>query len=583
MTVLLSTVMTAFLGGALVWQAYQALQLQTQQSQLTLAKTLAWQANAGLSRAFQAIQVLSKRPEAVNLDKGPLDRELTLVTTVTELTDGFMLMLPDGKIFAQSYSGIDPSNLPSHQFFFEILHKPYPAKSHVSVDFYMTPLKNRGVVLSTPVFLEGKLRGVLFGIIYLPNHTIGNLETMKFGRTGFVYMVNQDGIGIVHPDRNKWLKDLSDKPPVAAFKKNREGVIRFTEEDQDYLAAYTTIPTTSWGVIVKQSTEECYAPANQMLVFMSLFLGFALLISFFLSLALSEKVIKPILELADMVHRYESGGLDPRSVQTEEPRDEVGILRRALERMALMIRIRTRERERAYGRTLQAERKMSESERLATLGQFSAGLAHELNNPLAVILGAAQMGRDAKGPRLRYWLDEIHREAERCRRLVLDLLNFAKPIELKSRQLDLAALVEEAWKQTRPESPEYRLIRSKESYWVAGDSDRLKQVFINLFKNSMEAMPRGGEVKVDFKKTAAFAHVIVTDGGAGILKKNIPKLFRPFFTTKAAGTGLGLVIVRSIMRAHQGTLTVERGSPRGVKMTLRWPQNRKSQGERHAK
>jgi signal transduction histidine kinase len=583
LTILLSTVMTGLLGGALVWRAYQALQEQTQQSQLTLAKTLAWQANAGLSRAFQAMQVLAKRPETVNLDKNPLVRELTLVTTVTELVDGFMLMLPDGTIFANSYSGIEPANLPANNFFVDCLHKTYGFNSGIFVDLYKTPLKNRGVVLSTPVFREGKMIGVLFGVIYLPNHTIGNLETMKFGKSGFVYMVNQDGIAIVHPDRNKWLKDMSDKPPVAAFKKNREGVIQFTDEDQDYLAAYATIPTTSWGVIVKQTTDECYGPAYQMLVFMSLFLGFALLISFFLSLALSEKVIKPILELAEMVHRYESGGLDPRSVQTEEPRDEVGVLRRALERMALMIRIRTRERERAYSRTLQAERKMSESERLATLGQFSAGLAHELNNPLAVILGAAQMGRDAKGPKIRYWLDEIYREAERCRRLVLDLLNFAKPIELKIQPLDLAALVEDAWNQTLPESPEYRMIRSQESFRVRGDSDRLKQVFINLFKNSMDAMPRGGEVRVDFKKTAAFTQVTVTDGGTGILKKNIPKLFRPFFTTKAAGTGLGLVIVRSILQAHQGSLTVERGRPRGVKITLRWPQNRKSQGERHAK
>jgi two-component system sensor histidine kinase AtoS len=318
-----------------------------------------------------------------------------------------------------------------------------------------------------------------------------------------------------------------------------------------------------------------------MLGFMSLFMGFVLLISFFLSLTLSERVIQPILELADRVHHYEAGGLDPKSVQVVEPRDEVGILRRALERMALMIRIRTRERERAYHRTLLVERKMSESERLATLGQFSAGLAHELNNPLAVILGAAQMGRDAKGPQLRHWMDEIHREADRCRRLVRDLLNFSKPIELKAKKMNLAALVEEVWKQTLPEAPEYRLRLTPGPFWVKGDSERLKQVFINLFKNSFEAMHQGGEVRVDFKKTSKFAQATLTDGGSGILKKNIPKLFRPFFTTKAAGTGLGLVIVRSILLAHQGTLTVERGRPRGVKITLQLPLIRKSREDRN--
>jgi signal transduction histidine kinase len=165
----------------------------------------------------------------------------------------------------------------------------------------------------------------------------------------------------------------------------------------------------------------------------------------------------------------------------------------------------------------------------------------------------------------------------------MDLLNFAKPIELKVKHMDLAFLVEEAWKQTLPESPECRLSRSKGPFWVWGDSDRLKQVFINLFKNSLEAMPQGGDVKVDFKTASNFAVVTVTDGGSGILKKNIQKLFRPFFTTKAAGTGLGLLIVRSILQAHQGTLTVERGRPRGVKITLRWPQNRKNPGDRYGK
>jgi signal transduction histidine kinase len=283
------------------------------------------------------------------------------------------------------------------------------------------------------------------------------------------------------------------------------------------------------------------------------------------------------LELADKVHRYEEGGFDLPAVRTSEPKDEVGILRRALERMASTIQSRTQEREKAYARTLRAERKTSESERLATLGQFSAGLAHELNNPLAVIMGSAQMAKDSKGVKLQSWLNEIHREANRCRQLVIDLLNFSKPVQLKIRRLDLADLIAETWEKVVLGRPNYQMKLSRSPFPVMGDPDRLRQVYLNLFKNAVEAMPDRGEVRVELKKNGNWIVVTVTDRGTGILKKNISKLFRPFFTTKAEGTGLGLVIVRSILLAHEGTLKVERGKPCGVKITLRWPQKAKNQ------
>ncbi len=406
------------------------------------------------------------------------------------MIDGFLLLKPDGKIFAQSLSAIDPADLPPGTFFRENVRRAGELKNSVLVDLYKTGSGERGVAISTPVFRGGTLVGVLVGIMYLPNHTIGNLETARIGETGFAYMVNQDGIGIVHPDRTKWLTDLSAYPPVAALKKQKEGVIQFTDsEGQEILAAYATVETSSWGVVVRQPAEECFAPAAKMLKFMSVFLGCALLASIFLSLTLSDRVVQPILDLAEKVRRYESGKLEPLVLESVRPTDEVGLLRQALGRMAHTIQTQAKDRERAHNRTLAAERKLSESERLATLGQFSAGLAHELNNPLTVILGAAQMARDAKGKRLDHWLGEIFREGERCRRLVSDLLNFAKPVQLKGQSMDLAVLIQESWNQTEGQSPGHRLKITPAHFKVWGDPDRLKQVFINLLKNAKEAMP----------------------------------------------------------------------------------------------
>ncbi|HTC20675.1 MAG TPA: sensor histidine kinase, partial [bacterium] len=497
--------------------------------------------------------------------------------TATELIDGFLLLKPDGRIFAQSLSTVDPENLPPDSFFRENVQRARELKNSVLVDLYRTGSNNRGVAISTPVFREGNLVGVLVGVMYLPNHTIGNLETARIGTTGFAYMVNQDGIGIVYPDRTKWLTDLSAYPPVAALKKQKEGVIQFIDaEGKEILAAYATVETSSWGVVVRQPAEECFAPAAKMLRFMSLFLAFALLASVFLSLTLSDRVVQPILELAEKVGRYETGKFESAALETSKPNDEVGLLRHALNRMAHTIQKQAKERERAYARTLVAERKLAESERLATLGQFSAGLAHELNNPLAVILGSVQMARDARGPKLRNWLNEIYREGNRCRRLVSDLLNFAKPIQLKSENMDLALLIQETWKQTDRENPGHRLKMAPLHFRVWGDSDRLKQVFINLFKNATQAMPGGGEVRVDLKKIKNHFMVTIADKGGGVRKRDRPKLFRPFFTTKSGGTGLGLTIARTVLQAHQGSLSLEPNRPRGVKITLRWPRKQKT-------
>ncbi len=576
MTVLLSTVITSSLGGYLVWKSYQALRSQAEQGQLELAKILASEADEDISRIFEQILLLSKRSWAMNLEKKTMVKELSQDVIDSGMTDAYLFLRPDEKIFARSYSALGVMGMPDQKFFHEVLKKEKKLKGLVSIDLYETGFQDRGMVVSTPVFRGSQWLGVLAGIIYLPKHDIGDLQMVRIGKSGSAYLVNQDGIGVIHPNRAKWLKDLSSSPPVAALKKQKEGIVQFTSgSGKEILAAFATIPICSWGIVIRQPAEECYAPAFDMLVFMSFFLAIAILVSIFLALTFSKRIVRPILDLATQVRRYESGEVNYRVLEEIKPRDEVGILKHALSRMAHTIETQAKEREKAYARTLEAEKRLSESERLATLGQFSAGLAHELNNPLAVILGSAEMARNAKGSKLCDWLDEIYREGDRCRRIVSDLLNFAKPLQLKIKNIDLVTLIRETWDQIESKKETHRLNTTSAHFHVWGDWDRFKQVFINLFKNAIEAMPAGGEVSVELKKMKGYYVVTIKDEGKGILKKNISKLFRPFFTTKSGGTGLGLAIIRSILQAHQGNLSLESNRPRGVKITLRWPQNLK--------
>jgi signal transduction histidine kinase len=298
----------------------------------------------------------------------------------------------------------------------------------------------------------------------------------------------------------------------------------------------------------------------------------ATVLGFLLSLFLSNNLLKPILNLVKQVQAYESGKIQSRDLETVLSTDEVGILKHAISRLISTIQLQTYEREKSYQRTLHAERKAAESERMAEIGQLSAGLAHELNNPLTVILGAARMAADTDRKGSNKWLDEIHIEAERCRRLVSELLDFAKPIRLSLRRADLGCLAKETWNRLSPNQPPYQLEMNHQNFMATVDKDRFQQVFFNLFRNAMEAMPQGGKVRVSFSKKRNHAQVQISDQGTGISQKHRSQLFRPFFTTKPRGTGLGLTIVRSILQAHHGKILISLNRPKGITITLDWPQ-----------
>ncbi len=571
LTVLLSVGTTAILGGYLVFNSYQSLRLQAEQAQLTLAKTLAWQVDQSLSQTFQSVEALSKRPELVQMNLLEAEGEMNLVTNATELIDGFLLFTPNGKFLIQSHPSVAIKNLPTHAFFLKNVQKTDELRKGVLVDVYKTSSNEVGILVSAPIFRAGKLVGILVGLTYLPNHNIENLENAHFGKTGYAFLVNQQGLAVVHPDKNRLLDSMLGSPAVQMLQKKQEGIIQFkNRQNEEVLAAFASVESASWGVVVRQTAEECYEPAAHMLQLMVIFLLVVLIAGIFAALTLSEKVVRPILTLVTQVEQYEKEGMDFKDPASIRPQDEVEVLAQALGRMSQRIRKQTRARELAYQQNLRTERKLAESERLATIGQFSAGLAHELNNPLTVILGSARMAQTSKGRKLKTWLSAIDKEAHRCHRLILDLLSFARPIELQLQKFDLIALIQECWAEIPKSHYQFQLKRSNNPFLVTADKDRIKQVLVNILRNAIESMPKGGEVEIRLKREKTIVRLNIGDHGSRLHKKNQAQLFRPFFTTKSGGTGLGLVIARSILQAHGGRIRIEPRKPRGVWVRMEW-------------
>jgi two-component system NtrC family sensor kinase len=201
------------------------------------------------------------------------------------------------------------------------------------------------------------------------------------------------------------------------------------------------------------------------------------------------------------------------------------------------------------------------SERLASMGQLAAGVAHEVNNPLGIVLMHAHMllEQAEKFPDWREDLDMIAEQADRCKRIVVRLLHFARQNKAVFRVVDLYKLVQRAVKAYPfPAAIQARIESAIENPKVDLDPDQINQVITNLFSNACDAMPDGGSLTISIGGNDRDVWLSIKDTGSGISKENQGKIFEPFFTTKqmGKGTGLGLAVTYGIVKMHRGDITV---------------------------
>ncbi|HWF10896.1 MAG TPA: ATP-binding protein [Bryobacteraceae bacterium] len=206
---------------------------------------------------------------------------------------------------------------------------------------------------------------------------------------------------------------------------------------------------------------------------------------------------------------------------------------------------------------VEAEAAVRRSERLAALGQLSAGLAHELRNPLGSIKGSADLlARSASrnDPMAKELGEIISAEVDRTNSLVTRFLNFARPLEPRRELTDVTAVIDRAAARAKVD-----VIRdySPSLPRLSIDAELMEQVFLNLIANAAQASESGGPVTVRTREVAGRAELSVIDRGCGIPKDKIETVFNPFVTTKQDGVGLGLAIVSKIVDGHGGKMAVE--------------------------
>ncbi len=292
-----------------------------------------------------------------------------------------------------------------------------------------------------------------------------------------------------------------------------------------------------------------------------------------LVLTLSLVLSGPMAELQDKIQRVREGDLNV-TVSFAGRTDDIGKLGRNFNQMVQQLRESIAEIERLHNT------QMSRAEHLATLGELAAGLAHEIRNPLAGIAGVIDIiGRDLpeKSP-ARQVLKDVKQEVMRVNRIVSDLLETARPKPPEIRTADLNATAEHAVifarQQALSKPVKVELHKSDEKLLVAHDTGQIHQVLLNLMLNAIQAIEGPGQVDVDVHTRDGVAVVGVSDTGKGIPAEHLPNIFRPFYTTKGHGTGLGLSLARRIVEDHGGKIIVQSEPGRGSTFEVMLPLKR---------
>ena len=405
------------------------------------------------------------------------------------------------------------------------------------------------------------------------------LKAKKVGRTGYIYCMDSKGNFTIHPDeegKNFFnAKDSAGHAFIREMCEKKNGWIRYPWQNPGdpkprmKIVRYAYFQPWDWIVAVGSYEDEFYQEANAIkgrtLISMLVLILVASLVSVTLISYASKVLTEPIHRMIAVIRRVKQGRLD-QQVEIDS-NDELGELAATFNRMTEIIRSNQ-----------EMEAALAQQGKMASLGVLSSGVAHEINNPLGVILGYASYleGKlEEDHPHYRY-IHEIKRESKRCKKIVQDLLSYARTPKPNPEPTDINALLGQIidFAANHTDLHHVTIVRdfAPDLPLLPVDGDQLRQVAINLILNAGAALGEAGMLTVrTVRGDEETVNLVFADNGAGIPAEYQEKIFEPFFTTKARGTGLGLAITRQIVELHHGRIALESRVGVGTTITVTLP------------
>lgn len=407
------------------------------------------------------------------------------------------------------------------------------------------------------------------------------LKAKKVGLTGYIYCMDRKGTLTIHPDsEGKNIFDSRDSDGTKFIQQmceQREGWIHYPWQNpgeakpRRKIVRYLYYKPWDWIVAVGSYEDEFYRETNlikghifKSLGWISLGVGLIATLLVFLAAKILSDPIRKMIETIRAIKR----GQTNRQMQIDS-RDELGELATAFNRMTTVLH-----------RNRELEANLAQQGKMASLGVLSSGVAHEINNPLGVILGYAAY-LEKKLPEddpSHHYIHEIKRESKRCKKIVQDLLSYARTPQPELEPTDLNYLLGQIvdFAANHTDLFGVRIVREfdPELPTVPVDGDQIRQVAINLILNAGSAMNGTGVLTVSTSREEDCAVLTVADTGCGIDEENLARIFEPFFTTKERGTGLGLAITKQLIELHHGTIRIASAPGEGTTVTIRLPLTR---------
>jgi signal transduction histidine kinase len=482
----------------------------------------------------------------------------------------------------------------------------YVSPLDLNVEFGKVEQPERPVIrVATPI---GTGTGGNEGILIINLHAdflLEQVQQMAQMRGGTAYLFDRSGHFLTRTADNE--TGFSMQPVEKLVAKLGEDSLRqlLAEEDGTlsvaeaifahaairFGATYPAEDRLQWVIAIAFPERKLFMSVFNLYVLYAI-LAISLLATALGGYALSRHLLGPLDALSreseaiaagDFTHRVEVRGRDEIAAlgekfnaMAEKIQQLVGSLAAHRDRLEDEVRARTAELEREQDERRELDRQMFQMEKLATVGELTMGIAHEIGNPLAgmkAVTQALQYEEDLPtgvGEALR----RLETETDRLSDFLKSFHGFAAPQATRPEPVALADAVADVifWLRKEARSLDIEIVTDiPAGLAVLADPHQIKQVLLNLAVNAVHAMPRGGRLTIAAQTEDGQARIAIRDTGSGIPTELLERIFDPFFTTRADGTGLGLAIVRKIAQAHGATLTVDSAVGQGSCFTLTWP------------
>jgi len=424
------------------------------------------------------------------------------------------------------------------------------------------------LTIAVPIKKLGKVVGMLAGDVDIKG-VWEITDSIKIGESGKVFLVSDDGTLIAHQDKKRVLRNenlnglrevrevLAQKTDALELDDPREGRL---------ISSYAPVKGLHWGVVLRQRQDEAYLFLRRMCFQSWMILVLSELAAVLASMCMAKALSGAIRDLSAKMRVAASGDFEQR-IKTGV-RDDIGELIRSFNEMTKKLKkARTRER-------------------LSAIGEASSRITHELKNSFVSIKSFIQLfpqrHRDEKF--VHKFSSLLPGEIQRLERMFKELSDFSSNYELRIDRVDLSQLLQDILEMLKEEFARKKILINYGVYCaavpnVSADTQRLKQLFVNLILNAIHAMPDGGELTIsvldapeqDSSGDKGCVEVRIKDSGTGMSEETRERIFEPFRTTKTGGMGLGLTISRKIAQEHGGRIEVESSLGAGATFTVALP------------